>query len=298
MAKDISFMWFEITGKCQLECQHCYAESGPHGVPGSMSRTDWITTIDDAADLGVAMVQFIGGEPTLHPDLPKFVRHALDRAVRVEIYSNLVYVPEMLWKVFSQPGVRLATSYYSDEAQQHEQITQRRGSYARTRTNIREALRRSIPLRVGVIEVRDSQRIERARAELAALGVTDVHVDRLRRVGRGANQEPSDVNELCGHCAQGVVAVSPTGEVWPCVFARWMPLGNVRTTPLMEILSGTLMASARTVLSKSDWGDVTAICDPRCCPNNMCDPQCSPSCSPSCTPAGNCVPTGNCAPNY
>ncbi len=158
-------------------------------------------------------------------------RHALDRAVRVEVYSNLVYVPETLWKVFSQPGVRLATSYYSNEAQQHEQITQRRGSYARTRTNIREALRRSIPLRVGVIEVRDSQRIERACAELAALGVTDVHVDRLRRVGRGANQEPSDVNELCGHCAQGVVAVSPTGEVWPCVFARWMPLGNVRTTP-------------------------------------------------------------------
>lgn len=297
MLHHVSFMWLEITGKCQLMCTHCYAESGPTGVHGPMTRSDWIETINTAADLGIDRVQFIGGEPTMHHDLPVFIRYALSRLIWVEVFSNLAHVPPTLWDIFTLPGVHLATSYYSDEATQHERITQRRGSYTRTKSNISEALRRSIPLRVGIIDVAEGQRVEQARAELTELGVRSINVDRLRQVGRGVRESTSATDELCGHCAQGVVAVSPTGEVWPCVFARWMPLGNVRTTSLSEILSGELMASARSALALSS-SEAESICDPRCCPNNMCDPQCSPSCSPSCSPAGNCVPKGNCAPKY
>ena len=27
----VSFVWLEITGRCQLECVHCYADFGPRG---------------------------------------------------------------------------------------------------------------------------------------------------------------------------------------------------------------------------------------------------------------------------
>jgi hypothetical protein len=30
------------------------------------------------------------------------------------VFSNLVHVTDDLWEVFSQPGISLATSYYSD----------------------------------------------------------------------------------------------------------------------------------------------------------------------------------------
>jgi MoaA/NifB/PqqE/SkfB family radical SAM enzyme len=78
----LRFAWLEITGKCQLSCAHCYAESGPTGTHGAMSGADWHRVIDQAADLGVRMVQFIGGEPTLHPDLPELVDHACGCASR------------------------------------------------------------------------------------------------------------------------------------------------------------------------------------------------------------------------
>jgi len=71
---------------------------------------------------------------------------------------------------FAHRGVKLATSYYSDDAAEHEAITRGRGSHARIKANITEALRRSIPLRVGLVDVQDGQRIEQARAELEALG--------------------------------------------------------------------------------------------------------------------------------
>lgn len=70
-ASRTSFLWLEITGRCQLECQHCYAESGPSGTHGAMSTVDWLRVLDQAAALGVQTVQFIGGEPTLRPDLPR-----------------------------------------------------------------------------------------------------------------------------------------------------------------------------------------------------------------------------------
>lgn len=169
----LSFVWLEITGKCQLSCRHCYADSGPRGTHGVMTRGDWKRAIDEAADLGVDMVQFIGGEPTLHPELPALVDHALAAGLQVEVFSNLVHVSARLWDTFDRPGVRLACSYYSDDDAEHARITGRRGSHARTTANIAEALRRSIPLRVGVIDVLDGQRNRHCRHR----------VDRARRAG-------------------------------------------------------------------------------------------------------------------
>jgi MoaA/NifB/PqqE/SkfB family radical SAM enzyme len=293
-----SFVWLEITGKCQLSCSHCYADSGPQGTDGAMTPDDWGSVIDQAAGLGTEMVQFIGGEPTLHRALPDLVGHALGRGLQVEVFSNLVHVPASLWEVFTQPGVSLATSYYADSAVQHESITKGRGSYRRTKANIVEALRRSIPLRVGVIDVRDGQRVEQARAELAALGVDgEVRVDHLRQVGRGVREQRPSLTQLCGHCAQGKIAVSATGDVWPCVFSRWLPVGNVRHDALADILTGPTMAQTTATL-REHFGDhspaMAKPCDPQCGPN--CGPACNPSCWP--TGAGPCGPKGGCQPNY
>lgn len=230
-----SFLWLEITGKCQLACVHCYADSGPGASHGSMTRADWLRVLDEAVELDVRMVQFIGGEPTLHPDLPVLVEHAVARGLAVEVFSNLVHVTPRLWDTFSQPGVRLACSYYSDAAAQHAAVTDRAGSHPRTRANIVEAVRRSIPLRVGVVDLGNGQRAEQAMAELTDLGVAEVGYDRLRQVGRGIRTERASMDQLCGHCASGVLAIAPTGEVWPCVFSRWLPVGNVRITPLHEV---------------------------------------------------------------
>jgi MoaA/NifB/PqqE/SkfB family radical SAM enzyme len=297
---ELRFAWLEITGACQLSCAHCYAESGPTGTQGTMSADDWRRVIDQAAALGVRLVQFIGGEPTMHPELPCLVDHALGRGVEVEVFSNLVHVTPQLWDTFSRPGVRLATSYYSDDDTQHTAITRRRGSHARTTANIAEAVRRSIPLRVGLVDVTEAQRVAQARQHLTTLGVTDIGTDHLRQVGRGVHTQDADISQLCGNCARGKVAVSPTGQVWPCVFARWMPMGNVRTAGLAEILAGPDMATALARLDDHFGPELPQMpCVPR-----MCDPDCGPNCGPACNPScwphgtGPCGPNGGCRPNY
>lgn len=275
-APPVSLLWLELTGKCSIECIHCYAQSGPSGTHGTMTADDWRSVIDQAAVIGVSMIQLIGGEPTLHPGFPGLLRHAIDGGLAVEVYTNLTHVRESWWEMFACPNVSLATSYYSDVPAEHERITSRRGSHARTRTNIEEAVRRGVPLRAGIISVGDGQRVDQARAELEALGVTRIGIDHLRQVGRGTATQKPDTSQLCGNCGRGVAAISPDGEVRPCVFSRWMNVGNVRRAPLAEILTGPAMSSAvATIPSRRPGGRDCTPDGGACAP--AADGQCGPS---------------------
>jgi MoaA/NifB/PqqE/SkfB family radical SAM enzyme len=237
-----------------------------------MSAADWMRVIDDAALLGAPIVQFIGGEPTLHPDLGALMEHALDRQMGVEVYSNLVSVPADLWPVLVRPGIRLATSWYAPAVAGHDAVTGRSGSHDRTLRNIREARRRGIPVRVGVIEVDEGQDTAGAAAEMQAVGAERVRIDRMREVGRGVRTGKPGVEQLCGRCADGRLAVSPDGDVWPCVFARWLVVGNVLDRSLADVdmdaagvraeLGATFSRQRPLVLADGDSGCTPAPCTP------------------------------------
>jgi MoaA/NifB/PqqE/SkfB family radical SAM enzyme len=257
-----------------------------------MTLGDWRRVILDIATLGADAVQFIGGEPMMHPSLAELIRFSLAAGLAVEVFTSLSVVPAGVWDVLSLPGVRLATSYYSDDPAEHETITRGRGSDARTRANIEEARRRAIPVRVGLIDVHPGQRTGQARSELLTLGVTDIGQDKMRRVGRGAGRDAPTTAQLCGRCGRRTVAIASNGDAWPCVFARWVPLGNVRDVPLAQILTGSRMASFQTEMrsvraAKKDPGGGKQDDKPKpekCSPATQCRPatdNCQPDCPPS-----------------
>lgn len=283
----LRFVWLEITGKCQLACRHCYADSGLFGTHGTMTEDDWKRVIDEARETGARMIQFIGGEPTLHPSLALLIDYALQRGIAVEVFTNLLRISERMWTAFSAPGVHLATSYYSPVSGQHDAITKRQGSHGKTLANIWEAVDRGVPLRVGVIGVMQDQQVDEATAELTRLGVADVGVDYLRQVGRGIKTQKADIAQLCGKCADGTLAVSPDGDVWPCVFSRWLRLGNVLEAPLEDIHAGLAATGTRSDL-KTAFAARTLPADGNSHPGRGCSPEpCEPSCSPRCGPTCN-----------
>lgn len=236
------------------------------------------------------------------------------QGLSVEVFSNLVHITDDLWKLFSQPRVSLATSYYSDQPEQHASITGR-ASYARTRENIAKAIRRGIPLRAGVIDLGAGQRTGHAQEELKDLGVPSVGYDRLRQVGRGIRDQQASTKQLCGNCANRVAAISPDGVVWPCVFARWLSIGNVLKDELADILTSPEADNVRAELVRTfaarhpeRWEGSGQKCHPDCSPTcGPCNPRCNPGCQPYCEPAPcqpkcspSCSPTCNptsCEPN-
>ena len=130
---------------------------------------------------------------------------------------ELVHVTDEMWDVLQQPGVALGTSYYSAASSEHDAVTHRR-SHHRTLSNIREALRRGIPLRAAVIHILDGQQVQPAVEELTALGVKHIGVDSMREIGRGVRgrgEGPRSAlrslrpGKACGLTRRRCVAVSP-----------------------------------------------------------------------------------------
>lgn len=247
----LSFLWLEITGRCNLACEHCYAESSPRGTHGNMQPRDWERVIVDAADLGCSNLQFIGGEPTTHPFLNRLICLATERGMMVEVYTNLLAIKPAHWETFQSCQVRIATSFYSLHPSIHEQITNGgKHSFHKTVSNIRHVIQLGLPLRVGLIETRLGQDIEATKQFLQNLGVEHIGRDRVRSVGRGTHltkvARPEDA--LCGACAQGKAAVVSNGNVYPCVFSRHLRLGNTIEQPFAEVMQSRTTAATREKL--------------------------------------------------
>ncbi|KOX33013.1 MULTISPECIES: radical SAM protein [unclassified Streptomyces] len=275
----LGFVSLEITSSCQLTCPgQCYADAGPTGGHGSMTTADWYRVIDGLPALGTKTVQIIGGEPTLHLDFADIVGYALRAGLAVRVYSNLYRVRAKHWSLFEDPRVSVATSYYSDDADQHDAITGRPGSHAKTRASIVKAVRRGVDVKVAIIDHGNGQRAEEARIEMEALGVT-VSVDKVRAVGRAAGGLLPSPSSLCGRCGDGKAAILPDGRVSVCEIGRFLAVGNVRETPLASVLSSSEWAQARASVPARTSAD-------------PCGPDCGPS-DDSSSGGGTCGPMDN-----
>ncbi|SCE53183.1 radical SAM protein [Streptomyces sp. OspMP-M43] len=256
----------EITRRCQLTCaSHCYAQAGPAQGHGDLNVEDWRRIISEASELGVTKVQLIGGEPTLRPGFAELVEHALAQGLQVQVYSNLYRVRPEHWALLARAGVSLATSYYADTSEGHDQVTGRKGAHAATRGNLIKALRLGIRVQVEIVDVLEGQRVEEARAELEGLGVTQVHIGRVRGVGNAADGIglPS-TSELCGRCAHGVAAVLSDGTVTPCVLGRFLPAGQIQDRSLRDVFASPQWEQVAASIPAARTGP----CGPDCGPND------------------------------
>jgi MoaA/NifB/PqqE/SkfB family radical SAM enzyme len=72
-SKNATNVFFHILTRCNLKCRHCYINKKQHGkntLPIETIKT-WLRAF--ASKNKEANVIFLGGEPTLHPDLPEAV---------------------------------------------------------------------------------------------------------------------------------------------------------------------------------------------------------------------------------
>ncbi|GAA2427191.1 hypothetical protein GCM10010191_45090 [Actinomadura vinacea] len=147
--------------------------------------------------------------------------------------------------------------------------------HARTHANIQRAVSRGIPIRIGIIDTGNAQRVQETRRELEVIGVDRIDVDHVRPFGRGADGQAPDKAGLCGRCGNGKAAIGPSGSVSPCIMSSWMSVGNVHEQALADILAGTAMAEAnasiRTV-ARSQACDPDGECSPGH-PGSECNPR-------------------------
>jgi len=297
----LRFIWLELTNRCNLACVHCYAESGPHPERQDvLTTTDFKRVLDEAAEIGCRAVQFIGGEPTLHPGLPALIGHARLRNYEyVEVYTNGTHLAPALLECFRLNSVSVAVSVYADDPEIHDAVTARRGSHRRTIANLRALVKACVNLRVGIIAMGvNHERIEQTKTFIRGLGVENIALDYARGVGRGGDVADGEVGlqALCGACWQGSLCIAPDGGVSPCIMSKAWPVGSALTSSLAELVAGASLRDARQLIRDKVWrpreGDLSpTMCEPDK-PCGPCDPLCNP-CIPLCNPT---CPPRDCGP--
>ncbi|WP_035236366.1 radical SAM protein [Desulfobacter vibrioformis] len=79
---------WEYTFRCNLACAFCTLQSGPNVWTPETTTGQAAQLVDQLADLGTAIIHFVGGEPTLRRDLGETAARARSRGILTAVTSN------------------------------------------------------------------------------------------------------------------------------------------------------------------------------------------------------------------
>lgn len=255
----LKLLWLEVTHSCNQKCIHCYTESRPNRkemMP--LNRAfDWIK---QGRECGFREIQFTGGEPFIHKNLWEMVAYARElNYPNIEIYTNLTLTKYEDFLRMKQLGVRLATSLLGPNAQVHDSCTQTPGSFDKWYKNIKIVQSLDLPYRIGVVRMRQNENHIRSieaflrHEELISASDTfnssDVHptgsavkndvmpsIPEYSCSPRRINAQFFHTSRYYNSCWRGILAIAPTGDVYPCVFARSLIVGNLTQSSLKAIV--------------------------------------------------------------
>lgn len=115
---------------CNLTCQMCRRPSEALFMDEELCKR----AIGEAAELGIPVVSFSGGEPFVHPAIWRLLEHAFSTGIRVQMVSNGTLIKEDKLELLAQLDC-LTISVDGTEAV-HDHIRQRKGTWARTMRTI------------------------------------------------------------------------------------------------------------------------------------------------------------------
>ena len=88
-----------ITAYCNLRCIGC--RYGRDFMPNAQLPWELARDMfDDAKAAGVEYVRLYGGEPLLHPDLPKMVAHCVKVGLRVYVTTNGILLKDKVDELY------------------------------------------------------------------------------------------------------------------------------------------------------------------------------------------------------
>ena len=120
-----------LTFRCQNDCVHCYA-GGPHETP-ELTTAQWKSVIDKLSEIGVFILTFTGGEPTLREDLPELLLYAQNKGMVTGLISNGRKLKDKAFvDVLEKSGLDFVqVTLESHKPQVHDKMTRREGQLER-----------------------------------------------------------------------------------------------------------------------------------------------------------------------
>jgi radical SAM protein with 4Fe4S-binding SPASM domain len=129
-----------LTFRCQNNCVHCYA-GGPHET-SELTTEQWKEVIDLLHQIGVFIVTFTGGEPTLREDLPELLLYAQNKGLVTGLITNGRKLKDKTYvETLEKTGLDfIQVTLESHKPKIHDLMTATKGSWKETVAGIRNII--------------------------------------------------------------------------------------------------------------------------------------------------------------
>ncbi len=175
-----------ITYRCNNDCAHCY-NARARNYP-ELSTEDWKNVIDRLWEIRIPHVVFTGGEPTLRNDLPDLVAYADKKGMVTGINTNGMRLADQgfLDQLVLSGLDHVQITLESHDAQIHDAMVGRSGSWERTLTGLRNVLKSNLYMMTNTTLLdNNASKLQETLDFLANEGVPTVGLNALIYSGKG-----------------------------------------------------------------------------------------------------------------
>src|SRR3989304_513978 len=133
-----------LTFTCQNNCVHCYA-GGPHET-AELNTSQWKEVIARLSQIGVFILTFTGGEPTLREDLPELLHYAQNKGMVTGLITNGRKLKDKDYvKTLEEAGLDFVQiTLESHKPKIHDSMTGAEGSWKETVEGLRNTAQSQI----------------------------------------------------------------------------------------------------------------------------------------------------------
>lgn len=126
-----------LTSKCNERCIHCYIPNQKKDAATTLGKDQIKDVIRQFREMNGSKINFSGGEPLLHPDIWELLEYCTQQDIKVSLNSNMLLLTQEIVKRLKALSLfYIQVSLYSMNPDIHDTITNRKGSFNRTRSSI------------------------------------------------------------------------------------------------------------------------------------------------------------------
>jgi MoaA/NifB/PqqE/SkfB family radical SAM enzyme len=150
--KPLRYVDFNITDKCNLRCEHCFAVNFKKIDRPCMKIEDYRRVMKEANRLGAVNFSFQGGEPLLFPRLEELIVASAPYKNIISVTTNGTLLTPERAKKLKKIGVDIFTiSLDSLDAGEHDCFRNKEGAFAKTLQGIQAALDSGTHVTIGTV---------------------------------------------------------------------------------------------------------------------------------------------------
>ena len=135
-------VFWNVTGRCNLQCSHCYLDAGPASEwKGELTLREAEPFIDNLAEMKIPLLMFSGGDPLLRPDFWKLADYARSKGLKTALSTNGTLVTHDVAEKIQRLEIEyVGISLDGASEETHDRIRNQRGSFKRSLQALRNCI--------------------------------------------------------------------------------------------------------------------------------------------------------------